>query len=48
VGKLTQTVVNDQYPSGTDVNAINQDDERTVFDKQEGHYMFTVSQYMDG
>jgi hypothetical protein len=46
VGTLTQTVVNDHYPPGTDVNAIDQDDERTVFDKQEGHYMFTVSQHV--
>jgi hypothetical protein len=44
VGKLTQTVVNDKFPPGTDVNAINQDDERKVFEKEEGHYRFTVTQ----
>jgi hypothetical protein len=41
VGKLTQTLVNDEFPAGTDVNAIDQDDERKVFDKASGHYMFS-------
>ena len=46
VGFLGQTVVNAQYPAGTDVNTINQDDERKVFTKEEGRYMFTVSQFL--
>jgi hypothetical protein len=48
VGKLTQTVVDSSFPAGTDVNAIDQDDERRVFDKEEGHYMFTVSRHLSG
>jgi hypothetical protein len=43
-GTLVQKVVNSQFPAGTDVNAISQDDERKVFDKVDGHYMFTVSE----
>jgi hypothetical protein len=46
VGFLGQTVVNAQYPAGTDVNTINQDDERKIFTKEEGRYMFTVSQFL--
>ena len=45
VGKLTQKVVDAHFPAGTDVNTINQDDERKVFSKEEGHYMFTVTQH---
>jgi hypothetical protein len=44
VGTLTQRVVDAHFPAGTDVNAIDQDDERRVFSKEEGHYMFTVTQ----
>jgi len=40
VGTLTPKVVNAQFPTGTDVDAIDQDHERDVFDKQEGHHMF--------
>jgi hypothetical protein len=46
VGKLTQTVVDADFPVGTDVNSIDQGDERRVFSKEEGHYMYTVSQQM--
>jgi hypothetical protein len=45
VGKLTQKVVDAHFPAGTDVNAIDQDDERKVFSKEEGHYFFTVTQH---
>jgi hypothetical protein len=45
VGKLTQKLVNADFPAGTDVNAIDQDDERKVFSKEEGHYFFTVTQH---
>jgi len=45
VGKLTQKVVDSRFPAGTDVNAIDQDDERRVFAKEEGHYFFTVTQH---
>jgi hypothetical protein len=44
VGTLSQTQVDGEFPAGTDVNAIHEDNERDVFDKQEGHYMFSVSQ----
>jgi hypothetical protein len=44
VGTLNQTLVDGDFPAGTDVNSIDEDDERKVFDKQEGHYMFSVSQ----
>jgi hypothetical protein len=47
VGTLNQTLVDGDFPAGTDVNAIDEDDERKVFDKQEGHYMFSVSQRRD-
>jgi hypothetical protein len=48
VGILTQTVVNATYPAGTDVNTINEKDERKVFAKEEGRYMFTVTQRLSG
>jgi hypothetical protein len=44
VGMLNQKVVNADFPLGTDVNKIDQSVERHVFDKAEGHYMFTVLQ----
>ena len=48
VGTLTQKVVNVQFPAGTDVNAIDEDNERDVFDKQEGHHMFTLTPRIEG
>jgi hypothetical protein len=36
------------FPPGTDVNTVPQFLERQVFDKQEGRYMFTVSQTTAG
>jgi hypothetical protein len=44
VGKLTQKVVDSEFPLGTDVNKIDQSVERRVFEKAEGHYMFSVLQ----
>jgi hypothetical protein len=46
VGKLTQTVVDANFPAGTNVNSIDQDNERRVFSKEEGHYMYAVSQHL--
>ena len=46
VGTLTQKIVNADFPAGTDVNQIDQKLERQVFEKAEGHYMFTVLQTM--
>jgi hypothetical protein len=44
VGRLNQRLVTSDFPAGTDVNSIDEDDERKVFDKEEGHHMFSVSQ----
>ena len=44
VGSLSQTLVTDDFPAGADVNSLDEDDESTVFEKEEGRYMFSVSQ----
>jgi hypothetical protein len=44
VGTVTQKITRADIPPGTDVNTIDQGLEREAFDKEEGHYMFTVSQ----
>jgi len=48
VGLLTQKLVNDTYPAGVDVNAIPQDDERKVYEKEEGRHLFQVHQAFSG
>jgi hypothetical protein len=48
VGVLTQKRIDSRFPAGTDVNAIDEDAERDVFSKEEGHHMFTVHQHVQG
>jgi hypothetical protein len=43
VGRLNQTLVTDDFPAGTDVNSLNEDDEHKVFEKEAGHYMFSLA-----
>ena len=44
VGSVTQKVVDGAFPAGTDVDGIDQDKEREVFEKLDGHYYFTVTE----
>jgi hypothetical protein len=51
VGTVTQLLTSIEtpfatltIPPGTDVNAVPEDLERTLFAKTEGHYMFRVEQ----
>jgi hypothetical protein len=46
VGMTTQTTTD--YPPGLDVNKVDEDLERSGFKKEEGHYMFTVTEVKPG
>jgi hypothetical protein len=44
VGSVSQITVDEEFPAGTDINSVSEEDERKVFDKLEGRYMFTLAQ----
>jgi hypothetical protein len=47
VGVLRQKRITRQYPPGTDVDTIPQDDERKIFRKEEGHHMFSLRRHVE-